>query len=224
MDDIQEADDNDSEDDDDNSQDYEEHRSDWMLLSEMMPNRQARNLDVFSSHDIDRDHDWVNESLSRYPEIEEAESFIQHAIGNSEVVRRGSNSANIDRRSLNEKQRIIFERVESHCISRITNQSIDPLQIIIMGTAGTGKSYLINIIRERLCEIAKEYNSHENIIVLAPTGVAAFNIEGSTIHSSLSVPIYGTNVNELEGESLKRLQNKLKHIKYLIIDEMSMVG
>ncbi|PKC52687.1 hypothetical protein RhiirA1_543429 [Rhizophagus irregularis] len=34
-------------------------------------------------------------------------------------------------------------------------------------------------------------------MVVAPTGVAAFNIEGSTIHSSLSVPICGVNV-ELE--------------------------
>ncbi|PKB96074.1 hypothetical protein RhiirA5_367638, partial [Rhizophagus irregularis] len=53
-------------------------------------------------------------------------------------------------------------------------------------------------------------------MVVAPTGVAAFNIEGSTIHSSLSVPICGVNV-ELEGEFLKKLQRKLKYI-YFIID------
>ncbi|POG81712.1 hypothetical protein GLOIN_2v1504728 [Rhizophagus irregularis DAOM 181602=DAOM 197198] len=47
-----------------------------------------------------------------------------------------------------------------------------------MGTAGTSKSYLINIIRERL---------QESSIVLASTGVAAFNIQGSTIHSALSI-------------------------------------
>ncbi|GBC15527.2 ATP-dependent DNA helicase PIF1-like [Rhizophagus irregularis DAOM 181602=DAOM 197198] len=84
-----------------------------------------------------------------------------------------------------------------------------------MGTAGTGKSYLINIIRERL---------QENSIVLAPTGVAAFNIQGSIIHSALSVPILCGTDYKLEGESLKKLQNRIKDIKYLIIDEMSMVG
>jgi len=57
-----------------------------MLLSKMIPNRQARNLNLFSTRDIDRNHDWVNESLSRYPEIKEAESFIQQAISNNEVV------------------------------------------------------------------------------------------------------------------------------------------
>jgi hypothetical protein len=57
-----------------------------------------------------------------------------------------------------------------------------------MSTAGTGKSYIINAIWGRLHEIAKEHNLHDNNMVVAPTGVAAFNIEGSTIHSSLSVP------------------------------------
>ncbi|GET50030.1 hypothetical protein RIR_jg32316.t1 [Rhizophagus irregularis DAOM 181602=DAOM 197198] len=41
-----------------------------------------------SARDIDRNHDWVNESLLRYPEIEEAESFIQQAIGLPMVCRR----------------------------------------------------------------------------------------------------------------------------------------
>ncbi|EXX74719.1 ATP-dependent DNA helicase PIF1-like [Rhizophagus irregularis DAOM 181602=DAOM 197198] len=63
-----------------------------------------------------------------------------------------------------------------------------------MGTAGTGKSYLINAIRGRLYEIAKKHNLHENNMVVAPTGVAAFNVEGSTIHSSLSVPICGRSI------------------------------
>ncbi|CAB5392101.1 unnamed protein product [Rhizophagus irregularis] len=54
----------------------------------MMANRQTRSLDDFSARDIDRNHDWVNESLLRYPEIEEAESFIQQAIGLPMVCRR----------------------------------------------------------------------------------------------------------------------------------------
>jgi len=76
------------------------------------------------------------------------------------------------------------------------------LQIIIIDTARTGKSYLIDVIQERL---------HEITIVLAPTGVAVFNIQGSTIHSAFSIPISGINF-ELEGESLKKLQRKLKGI------------
>lgn len=182
-----------------------------MVLSDMMPSRP--NLPEFSTRDLDRDHDWVSESMLRYPEMEEAESFLQQAIGNSNITQVRNVSANIDRSTLNEKQRLIFERIESHYIAVVSNQPIEPLRMIIMGTAGTGKSYLINIIREKL----------HNSIVLAPTGVAAFNIQGSTIHSALSIPISGTKF-ELEGEPLKKLQNKLKNVHYFIIDEMSMVG
>ncbi|PKC53122.1 hypothetical protein RhiirA1_543297 [Rhizophagus irregularis] len=74
---------NDSDEEDDTPQETYELRTDWMLLAEMMSNRQTRSLDDFSARDIDRNHDWVDESLLRYPEIEEAESFIQQAIGNS---------------------------------------------------------------------------------------------------------------------------------------------
>ncbi|CAB4491247.1 hypothetical protein GLOIN_2v1584803 [Rhizophagus irregularis DAOM 181602=DAOM 197198] len=55
VDDIQEVDGNDSnEEDDDTPQEAYELRTDWMLLAEMMPNRQTRSLDDFSARDIDR--------------------------------------------------------------------------------------------------------------------------------------------------------------------------
>ena len=61
------------------------------------------------------------------------------------------------------------------------------------------------------------------MIVLAPTGVAAFNILGTTIHSTLSVPISNSNF-DIEGERLKDLQKRLNGVKYIIIDEKSMLG
>ena len=70
----------------------------------------------------------------------------------------------------------------------LAGHQVDPLKIIVMGTAGTGKTYLINAIRSRLQELAGT-GSKLPVIVLAPTGVAAFNINGATIHSKLSIPI-----------------------------------
>src|ERR1051325_1907711 len=61
------------------------------------------------------------------------------------------------------------------------------------------------------------------VLVLAPTGVAAFNIRGATIHSALSIPISRNNF-DLNGDNLKKLQKKLDGVEYLIIDEKSMVG
>ena len=58
---------------------------------------------------------------------------------------------------------------------------------------------------------------------MAPTGVVAFNIEGHTLHSLLSLPVKG-DYKDLEGERLHQMQQSLANMEYLIIDEMSMVG
>ena len=92
-----------------------------------------------------------------------------------------------------------------------------------MGTAGTGKSYLIKAIRARLHAMVGSGSKHL-ALVIAPTGVAAFNINGATIHSMLSIPIMNKNNYDLDGKRLKQLQERLQNITYLIIDEKSMVG
>jgi hypothetical protein len=65
------------------------------------------------------------------------------------------------------------------------------------------------------------------VIVLAPTGVAAFNINGATIHSMLSILIindkHGKGL-DINGERLKQLQERLQGVHYIIIDEKSMIG
>ena len=48
-------------------------------------------------------------------------------------------------------------------------------------------------------------------------GVAAFNIEGHTLH-------FLSEYKDLEGEHLHHMQQSLAEMQYLIIDEMSMVG
>ena len=64
---------------------------------------------------------------------------------------------------------------------------------------------------------------NSRVRVAAPTGVAAFNIEGHTIHTLLSLPVKG-DYKDLEGERLHHMQLSLAEMEYLIIDEMSMVG
>ena len=71
--------------------------------------------------------------------------------------------------------------------------------MIISGTAGTGKSYLIHCIRLLL---------QDKVRTVALTGVAAFNIDGSTLHSLLSLPMRG-EFKDLEGEQLNRLLQSL---------------
>ncbi len=70
--------------------------------------------------------------------------------------------------------------------------------------------------------MALEQGKKSPILRVAPTGIAAFNIHGSTLHQALSLPIRGNT--KLTAQQLLLLQGRLESIKYIILDEKSMVG
>ena len=74
-----------------------------------------------------------------------------------------------------------------------------PLCMIVSGTVGIGKSFLIGCLKELLQDMVR---------LLAPTGVAAFNIHGCTLHSFLRLPTKG-ELKKLEGDALRSLQDSL---------------
>lgn len=81
----------------------------------------------------------------------------------------------------------------------------------ITGNAGTGKSYLLRVLVE---EFRKR---NRNVAVTAMTGLAALNIDGSTLHSFMGLGLDG------KGKMSSSLKNKLFETKVLIIDEISML-
>lgn len=86
--------------------------------------------------------------------------------------------------------------------------------LFITGRAGTGKSTLLTYFRD---------NTKKKVVVLAPTGVAALNVQGQTIHSFFGVPP-GVTPQQAEHERLsKRLKDVCKRADTIIIDEVSMV-
>jgi len=87
--------------------------------------------------------------------------------------------------------------------------------IFITGRAGTGKSTLLTYLRE---EVLKD-----NFVVVAPTGVAAINVGGSTIHKFFGFLPDITFQHIESPEYHPRSQKIMKNLKTLIIDEISMV-
>jgi len=69
---------------------------------------------------------------------------------------------------LNNKQRTVFNRIETHYNNILVDKRSEVLRIIIMGTAGTGKSYLIRAIRKKLNTIVK-CRQHTPVQVIAFT-------------------------------------------------------
>lgn len=110
----------------------------------------------------------------------------------------------------------------------------DPLHLFISGGAGTGKSHLIKALYHTIeLTLRREGENPEcpKVLLLAPTGTAAFNIEGATIHSALlfslqrpSTSKRSNYANPLSDDKRNTLRIKLSQLKFLIIDEISMVG
>ena len=92
--------------------------------------------------------------------------------------------------------------------------------VFITGSAGTGKTYLLNLYTKYL----KERRVYPTIV--APTGIAASHLGGQTIHSFFALGIR-ENIDEEYVEFLmekKYLKTRFSKLKLLIIDEVSMVS
>jgi ATP-dependent exoDNAse (exonuclease V) alpha subunit len=104
--------------------------------------------------------------------------------------------------TLSAEQQRIFTLVED------TNENL-----FITGRAGTGKSTLLNHIAT---------HTTKQIAICAPTGVAALNVEGQTIHALFNLPIGLIGNQDLTHNPHKR--KILSAIELLVIDEVSMVN
>jgi DNA replication protein DnaC len=93
----------------------------------------------------------------------------------------------------------------------------------IDGEAGTGKSHLIAVLSRALSELAATAGKPSPLVRAAPTGVAAFGINGQTTYNLLKLPVQRP-FEDLPPASLTPLQQKFKNIHYLVLDEKSMVG
>ena len=100
--------------------------------------------------------------------------------------------------------------------------------IFLTGKAGTGKTTFLKSLPAK---------THKRMVVVAPTGVAAINAGGQTIHSFFQLPFgpqlpegalnptkYGVETSSLQFQKLTRTKLKImRTLDLLIIDEISMV-
>jgi len=93
--------------------------------------------------------------------------------------------------------------------------------VFITGSAGTGKTYLLN----QYIQYLKERQVYPTIV--APTGISASHLKGQTIHSFFALGIRDTVVDNGYVDFLLEknyLKSRFSKLKVLIIDEVSMVS
>jgi len=102
-------------------------------------------------------------------------------------------------------------------------QTFQPLRLTVMGAAGTGKSVLINTL---VTVLRTMFGSNDVVQVAAPTGTAAFNAGGETLHRLFSIMVDDDFCSEqaLSAKRKRILVSKFQRLVALIIDERSMMG
>ena len=126
--------------------------------------------------------------------------------------------------SLNKKQREIFTHITETVKTKTEN-----LYLFLTGGAGVGKSQVVKALYQfllrHLCSAEGQNPNDIRIQILAPSGFAAYIVGGTTIHTALKFPAnQGLQYKPLPSEKLNTLRAKYLHLKFLIIDEISMVG
>ena len=189
---------------DDESLDKTGEREEWMYLADLNFKNNEKSDKTCSLPKGFWQLDRLNYNLEQIGDMPywintQKTSFVHGTSTVSESV--------INVTSLNQCQQTAYDIVQNHFSSEKNGQ----LLMMIIGLAGSGKSYVINAIRGLLNNSCK---------VSAYFGIAAFNVNGTTLHSLLQLPIRAKRNGPLTSTALSKLQDDdLNGIKCLIIDE-----
>ena len=116
----------------------------------------------------------------------------------------------------------------THVMHQLENNT-EQMFIFVEGGAGVGKT----VLGRALCETIVRYyrkqpgqeDSGKYILVLAPTGMAAYHIKGTTFHTGLHIPVNQiSKFTPLSHNERNTLHSHLRNVKFVVIDEISMVG
>ena len=126
--------------------------------------------------------------------------------------------------SLNKVQRTIFLHT-LHCFKTMKQLPM----FLYIGGAGVGKSTVIRVLYEGLVRYMNSLPGIEpdaiKVLLTAPTGKAAFNIHGMTLHSAFALHVteFNGEMPNLSSDVCNTLRSKLSGWKVIIIDEISLV-
>ena len=140
-------------------------------------------------------------------------SLLSRALANSEEALGG-----IDTSHLRPDQARAYGIIGWHLDQTLNGADPPPLRMILYGEGGTGKSRVIQTVTD-----AFEARGSKHILVKAAyTGVAASLVDGKTTHVIAGISVHSKG--SIKDEAKKKLQEFWREVRYLIIDEFSMLS
>lgn len=195
------------------------YQESWMLNQNHIPVNDSDDEEPKLAFDIENDV----ESMKYWDQMR-ADNYSEQEVSELMTWLRDSKKANphleeveripVDVATLNDEQKFVYNIVKSFHES---DEEQRQLLLRIEGDAGTGKTHLINALKDTLLE---------KCVLASFTGRAAVNINGVTLHSLFHFP-HDSNKLVPFGETsstLDSMQKVFKPVKYIIIDEYSMLG
>ena len=105
-------------------------------------------------------------------------------------------------------------------------QKLHGYRVFLSGSGGTGKSHVLQLIQHDICYMLNHTINPDDdqplVLVTAPTGSAALQVGGSTIHSAFL--LYDKSRTKPSWEKHSIMQLKLQKLMLSITDEISMVS
>ena len=119
--------------------------------------------------------------------------------------------------TLNKEQARAFSLIASHSER---NPCTEPLRLYLGGPGGTGKSRVIAALTDYFAECGET----RRLRLAAFTGIAAKNINGTTLHTALGLNQDQKNRNRGNAKTRADLIAMWSGVDYLFVDEVSMIG
>ena len=203
---------------DSDANDTQNQFDEWMGLSALGPNGQLQGREP-GTRDFDITFNW-KATYPSYHSFRDVRSFIT-TCKDTHVnlpIQRTNVSIHF---SLEQQKFIDLFQLQLAQLSSASNENPTSIhRVMVQGTAGTGKSTLIKHITTTLTATL----GNSSFMLLAATGVAAYNVGGTTIHSALRIPIERKYFSQLSSAAEHDLQSQFQSCHFVIIDEFSMVG
>ena len=212
----------DDESDEDPEEQAEEHPlADFEAFARRRPQEdftRADLLDSLGAREVDRNYDW-SLHVGRYGLSSDIWDQVKADKPMAQVVMMDSSPL-----PLNIEQRKLYDMVINQYSQEVSFDAPLPRQLLLNvdGVAGSGKTFALLKMCALIQELAIEGGKQNPVFRAAPTGIAAFNIVGKTLHSLLRLPVKGKK-SDLSLATLQSLQALFQDCRFLIIDEKSMI-